>query len=113
MILLCNFNNCRRADIVCETGAAARPGKVVGSVLRYGSGLNSAAEVYDQRRVVRNPAVPLQYTSSSCSYPRRNPSCKNQRGDEDGIEGSSIAQPKPCIAREVTAAANGGTGGNW
>ncbi|KAM0948598.1 putative mitogen-activated protein kinase CMGC-MAPK family [Dioscorea sansibarensis] len=94
-------------------GAAARPGKVVGSVLRYGSGLNSAAEVYDQRRIVRNPAVPLQYTSSSCSYPRRNPSCKNQRGDEDGIEGPSITQPKPCIAREVTAAPNGGTGGNW
>ncbi|GLT70971.1 hypothetical protein SLA2020_430170 [Shorea laevis] len=42
-------------------GVAARPGKVVGSVLRYNNcGAAAAAEVLEQRRMVRNPAGTTQ-----------------------------------------------------
>ncbi|XP_028058800.1 mitogen-activated protein kinase 15-like isoform X4 [Camellia sinensis] len=87
--------------------AAARPGKVVGSVLRYN---NCGAEALEHRRMVRNPAVPTQYAVSTS---RRNPGSKNERR-EDGVEGSSVLQPKPpqYVSRKV-AAAQGGSGSHW
>ncbi|KAF8387988.1 hypothetical protein HHK36_026654 [Tetracentron sinense] len=92
-------------------GGAAKPGKAVGSVLHYNCG--TTAEVFEQRRMVRNPSVPTQYTASGCSYPRRNPSCKNERGEGEVLEGSNGLQPKPqYMARKVTAA-QGGSGGPW
>ncbi|KAJ6790628.1 mitogen-activated protein kinase 15-like [Iris pallida] len=106
-----------------QGAVAARPGKVVGSVLRYNNnGTNTAVaaaeQLYEQqqqqqqRRSVRNPAaVPFQYAAaaSGCSYPRRNPSCK--RGEDEGAEGPTILpQPKPYMtaARKMPAAANAG-----
>ncbi|KAH9765358.1 mitogen-activated protein kinase 16 [Citrus sinensis] len=91
---------------------AARPGKVVSSVLRYNNcGAAAAAEALDQRRVVRNPAVSTQYAASS--YPRRSSACKNERVNDESVEGSNGLQPKPqYIARKV-AAAQGGSGSNW
>ncbi|KAF1895500.1 hypothetical protein Lal_00044151 [Lupinus albus] len=59
-------------------GVAARPGKVVGSVMRYNNcGVAMTAEA-EPRRGVRNPSVSAQNAASS--YPRRNPSCKNEGG---------------------------------
>lgn len=95
---------------------AARPGKVVGSVLRFNNcGAAAAAETLEQRRMVRNPAVPTQYTAATgCSYPRRNASCKNEREDNEVVDGSNGLQPKPpqYIPRKVTAA-QGGSGSQW
>ncbi|XP_022959082.1 mitogen-activated protein kinase 15-like [Cucurbita moschata] len=98
-------------------GNGARPGKVVGNVLRYNCGATAAAavapEVLEQRRMIRNPSIPPPYAATNCSYPRRNPSCKNERTDDEAIEGSNGLQPKPqYIARKV-AAAQGGPGNNW
>ncbi|XP_040995582.1 mitogen-activated protein kinase 15 isoform X2 [Juglans microcarpa x Juglans regia] len=88
-------------------GVAARPGKVVGSVLRYNNcGAAAAAEALEQRRMVRNPSGTTQYSASNGSYSRRNPSCKNERGEDDGVESSKY------MARKV-AAAQGGSGGHW
>ncbi|KAG1338452.1 putative Serine/threonine protein kinase [Cocos nucifera] len=83
--------------LFCMTGAGARPGKVVGSLLHYNNHTTSGPELYEQRRATRNPAIPTQYASS---YPRRNPSCKSEREDE-GIEGAKVVQPKPCVASKV------------
>ncbi|KAG5560057.1 hypothetical protein RHGRI_003371 [Rhododendron griersonianum] len=90
-------------------GGGARPGKVVSSVLRYS---NCGAETLEQRRMVRNPAAPTQYPVSSSSYPRRNPSGKNERGGEDGVEGSNGLQPNPQFMARKVAAAQGGSGGS-
>ncbi|KAG2727375.1 hypothetical protein I3843_01G149600 [Carya illinoinensis] len=88
-------------------GVAARPGKVVGSVLRYNNcGAAAAAEALEQRRMFRNPSGATQHSASNGSYPRRNPSCKNERGEDDGVESSKY------MARKV-AAAQGGSGGHW
>ncbi|XP_057485470.1 mitogen-activated protein kinase 15-like isoform X1 [Actinidia eriantha] len=96
-----------------QAGGAARPGKVVSSVLRYNNcGAAAAAETLEQRRMVRNPAVPTQFPVSSSSYPRRNPGCKNERG-EDGVEGSNGLQPKPPYMPRKVAAAQGGPGSHW
>ncbi|XP_011656640.1 mitogen-activated protein kinase 15 isoform X1 [Cucumis sativus] len=99
-----------------QAGNGARPGKVVGSVLRYNCGAAAAAvapEVLEQRRMTRNPSIPPQYAGNNCSYTRRNSSCKNERADEEAIEGPNGLQPKPqYIARKV-AAAQGGPGNNW
>ncbi|XP_031402771.1 mitogen-activated protein kinase 15 isoform X1 [Punica granatum] len=99
-------------------GAAARPGKVVGSVLRYnncGAAAAVAAEAVEQRRMVRNPAGPAQY-SSSTSYPRRNSVsvCKNERGEEEALEGvPNGMQPKAQYMQRKVAAAQGGSGSHW
>lgn len=90
------------------SGVAARPRKVTGSVLHYNGGVAGA----EQRRMIRNPPVSVQYAASSCSYPKRNPSCKNERA-EDGIEGSNGLQSKPPYIAQKVAAAQGGGGGNW
>ncbi|XP_065863449.1 mitogen-activated protein kinase 16 isoform X1 [Euphorbia lathyris] len=89
---------------------AARPGKVVSSVLRYNN--CGTAEALEQRRMGRNPAISNQYNAAS--YPRRNAPCKNERGDDEGVEGSNGLQPKPpqYMARKV-AAAQGGPGSHW
>lgn len=101
-------------------GAAARPGKIVGSVLRYNN-CNAAAgvnaEAVEQRRMMRNLAGPVQYSSSAnCSYPRRNSSsvCKNERGEEEALEGvpSGMQRNAQHIQRKV-AAAQGGSGSHW
>ncbi|KAL5150847.1 Mitogen-activated protein kinase 16 [Glycine soja] len=95
-------------------GVAARPGKVVGSVMRYNNcGVAGTAEA-EQRRVVRNPSVSAQYAASSCSYPRRNSGYKSERGTEEGgIEGSNGLQPKPQYMARKVAAAQAGPGGQW
>ncbi|KAK4266427.1 hypothetical protein QN277_027350 [Acacia crassicarpa] len=89
-------------------GVAARPGKVVGSALRYNNcAAVATTEAFEQRRIIRNPSVPAHYAASSCSYPRRNPSCKNEGAEDDGIETSNGMQPKPqYMARKVAAAQN-------
>ncbi|XWS35073.1 hypothetical protein CRYUN_Cryun21dG0094800 [Craigia yunnanensis] len=92
---------------------AARPGKVLGSVLRYNNcGAAAAAETLEQRRMVWNPIVPTQYTDTNCSYPRRNSVCKNDRG-EDVVEGSNRLQPKPQYMARKVAAAQGVSGSQW
>ncbi|XP_057956817.1 mitogen-activated protein kinase 15 isoform X1 [Malania oleifera] len=92
----------------------ARPGKVVGSVLRYNNcGAAAAAETLEQRRMVRNPVVPTHYTASGCSYPRRNAGCKNERGEDEVVEGSNGLQPKPQYMARKVAAAQAGPGSQW
>jgi len=98
---------------LCFPGAAARPGKVVGSLLRYNCGAAATAEVMEQRRMTRNPSIPPQYGAPGSSYPKRNPGCKNERGEDEGMEVSNGIQPKPqYIARKV-AAAQGVPGTHW
>lgn len=99
------------------------PGKVVGSMLRYNNNCaNPAAadQLYDQqRRLTRNASgIPSQYRNGSvgCSYPRRNPSCKNDRGQDEGVEGTAVVpQPKPYVGavRKVAAVAHGGQSIQW
>ncbi|RYR76257.1 hypothetical protein Ahy_A01g000867 isoform C [Arachis hypogaea] len=94
-------------------GIAARSGRVAGSALNYNNcGVAVTAEAA-QRRMVRNPPVSTQYAASSCSYPRRNPSCKTERPEDNGIEGSNGLQPKPQYMARKVAAAQGGAGGHW
>lgn len=95
-----------------STAGAARPGKVVSSVLRYNNCGAASAENLDQRRMTRNPATSTQYTTANCSYPKRNPACKNEREDE-GVEGSNGLQPKPQYMARKVAAAQGGPGNHW
>ncbi|KAE8677688.1 Mitogen-activated protein kinase 16 [Hibiscus syriacus] len=88
---------------------AARPGKVVGSVMRYNNcGAVAAGEALEQRRMVRNPIAPTQY-----AYPRRNPVCKNDRGEDEVVEGSTELQPKPQYMARKVAAAQGGSRSQW
>lgn len=111
---VCAFSGSRLIMMVFAAGTASRPGKVIGSVLRYNNcGATAAsAEATEQRKVVRNPGIPAQYLIPSSSYPRKHPSCKNERG-EDGPEASNGMQPKPdlYVARKV--AAQGGNGSHW
>ena len=96
-----------------NAAGAARPGKVVGSVLHYNNCASAAAETLEQRRMVRNPTVPTQYTATNCSYPRRNSVCKNDRGEDEVVEGSNCLQPKPQYMARKVAAAQGGSGSQW
>ncbi|KAK4283622.1 hypothetical protein QN277_000552 [Acacia crassicarpa] len=92
----------------------ARPGKVVGSVLRYNCGAAATADAFEQQRqMARNTPVSAQYAASSCSYPRRNPGCKNERAEDDGMEGSNGLQPKPQYVPRKVAAAQGGASSHW
>lgn len=105
--------------------AVARPGKAVGSVLRYNNnGTNAAVAAADQlyeqqRRSIRNSAgITSQYSNGSvgCSYPRRNPSCKSDRVEDEGAGGPAIVpKPKPYVgaARKVAAVAHGGQSIPW
>ncbi|KAI0518624.1 hypothetical protein KFK09_006060 [Dendrobium nobile] len=92
-------------------GTALRPGKANASMLRQNNSTNSGADPFEQRRIARNPITNPQFNSSNCSYPRRNPSCKNERGDE-GIEGANLVQHKPYLSRKV-AAAQAGPSSHW
>lgn len=92
-------------------GVAARPGKVVGTVLRYNN-CGAAATAEEQRRMTRNPVNTTQYSASNGSYPRRNPNCKNDRCEDDGVESSNGLQPKPPYMPRKVAAAQGGSG-HW
>ncbi|KAF9604703.1 hypothetical protein IFM89_009139 [Coptis chinensis] len=84
-------------------GSAAKPGKVVGSVMRYNN-CGTSAEMYQQRRMISDPSLPAQFTTPGNSYPRRNSSCKSEREDEI-LDGSNGVQPKPqYLARKVAAA---------
>ncbi|KAH1243728.1 Mitogen-activated protein kinase 16 [Glycine max] len=95
------------------SGVAARPGKVVGSILHYNNCGAAVTADAEQRRMGRNPSVSAQYAAPSSSYPRRNPSCKSERAEEV-IEGANGLQTKPQhITQKVAAAALGGPGGNW
>ena len=85
-----------------EAGAAvARPGKVVGSVLRYnncGAATGVEAIEQQQRRMVRNPAGAAQ-------YPKRTPQpCKSNRGDEDSEGSSRLKQNPQYIPQKVGGA---------
>ncbi|KAK3189939.1 hypothetical protein Dsin_029500 [Dipteronia sinensis] len=102
-----------RLPIQVPQAGAARPGKVVSSALRYNNcSAAAAAEALDQRRMgVRNPAVSTQYNASS--YPRRSAACKNERVDDDAVEGSNGLQPKPQYMARKVAAAQSGSGSNW
>ncbi|KAK4856588.1 hypothetical protein QYF36_019001 [Acer negundo] len=102
-----------RLPIQVPQAGAARPGKVVSSALRYNNcSAAAAAEALDQRRMgVRNPAVSTQYNASS--YPRRSAACKNERVDDEAVEGSNGLQPKPQYMARKVAAAQSGSGSNW
>ena len=83
--------------------------------MRYNNcGAVAAAEVLEQqRRMMRNPGMPNQFSTSSCAYPKRNPGCINERGEDHGMDGSTTVQPKPpYLARKVAAGQNG-TGSHW
>lgn len=93
---------------------APRPGKVVGSLLRYNNcGAAIAAESLEQRRMINNPAISTQYAAQNPSYPRRSAPCKNDRGEDEGAEGSTGLQPKPQYVARKVAAAQGGPGSHW
>ncbi|CAM8902996.1 unnamed protein product [Rhodiola kirilowii] len=99
-------------------GAVARPGKVIGSVLRYGNcGVAAASEAVDQQRMVRNSPAQSQYIPADGTYPRRNPGIRSEKGEDDGIESSIGMKPKPhYLARKMAAAATsaqGSTGHQW
>ncbi|CAL4895748.1 unnamed protein product [Urochloa decumbens] len=93
-------------------GAAARPGKAVGTVLQYNPGSGSAAEQYEQRRVARHPAIAPNNIPSGSSYPRRNQTCKSETGDAERMDMSQAGQPKPYAATKLPATVDG-RGGHW
>ena len=99
--------------VVNEAGAAvARPGKVVGSVLRYnncGAATGVEALEQQQRRMVRNPVGVAQYPKRS-SQP-----CKSSRGDEDcdSAEGSSRLKQNPQYLPQKVAAAQDTAMSRW
>ncbi|XP_062179681.1 mitogen-activated protein kinase 14-like isoform X2 [Phragmites australis] len=93
-------------------GAAARPGKAVGSVLQYNSCSTRAADQYEQRRVARNTAVAPNNVPSGNSYPRRNQTCKSETGDPGRIDVNQAGQPKPYAANKLPATVDG-SGGHW
>lgn len=97
-----------------EAGAAvARPGKVVGSVLRYnncGAATGVEALEQQQRRIVRNPAA------AAAQYPKRSQVCKSNRGDEDcaaSAEGPSRLTQNPQYIPQKVAAAQDTAMSRW
>lgn len=92
--------------------AAARPGKVVGSVLRYGNCSTSGTEQYEQRRVVRSPGIAPNGVTSGSSYPRRNNTCKSETGEAERIDTNQGGPPKPYVANKLPATVDG-RNGHW
>lgn len=94
-----------------DQGASFRSGRVNGSVIRQSSG----ADPSEQRRAA--------YSSSNCSYPRRNPGNKSERGDEGrnpggysserGEEGIIMQHKQPYLSRKAAAAAHAGSSSQW
>ncbi|KAL3634564.1 Mitogen-activated protein kinase 16 [Castilleja foliolosa] len=96
-----------------QARGAARPGKIIGPMLRYNNGGSSSVETTEERKMTRNPNIPAQYIVPSSSYPRKqHPVCKVE-GGEGVNKGPNGLQPKPdhYMARKVAAAQ--GTPGNW
>ncbi|KAI3496426.1 hypothetical protein L1887_38787 [Cichorium endivia] len=102
-----------------QGGSAARPGKVVGSVMRYNGAPPAAAagagDTLEQRRGGRsNPvAAPTQFPLPASSYPRRSTNsaaCKNDKV-ETTIEVSGTRPP--YVPRKLAAAQGGGPGSQW
>nr|GEU66794.1 mitogen-activated protein kinase 15 [Tanacetum cinerariifolium] len=97
-----------------QGGSAARPGKVVGSVMRYN---NDAA--LEQRRVSgRNNnnnavAAPTQFPLPASSYPRRSSTCKNDKVETTIEVSSNGLQARPPYIPRKVAAAQGGSGSQW
>ncbi|KAI4311230.1 hypothetical protein MLD38_036140 [Melastoma candidum] len=104
-----------RFPLQVSQNGGARPGKVVGSVLRHNNGRTGVSvpmEAVDVR-TTRNPAVAAQHTSASM-YPRRtNSACKNERGEDESLEVQNAMQPKPQYMARKVAAAQGGPGDRW
>ncbi|CAH9099538.1 unnamed protein product [Cuscuta europaea] len=101
-------------------GDAARPGRIVSSVMRYNGSGSAATEVVEQQRRVLNKNHPTtatmpQYAISNptTTYSRRHPSCKSERGEEgsEGTNGVPKTTADHYIARKVPAAAPGGSSG--
>ncbi|KAL6864679.1 hypothetical protein ACP4OV_015830 [Aristida adscensionis] len=93
-------------------GAAARPGKAVGSVMQYSSSPASAAEQYEQRKVARHPAIAPNNIPCGSSYSRRSQTCKGETGDAERIDMNQAGQPKPYAANKLPATVDG-RGGHW
>ncbi|XP_051128608.1 mitogen-activated protein kinase 15-like isoform X3 [Andrographis paniculata] len=94
---------------------AARPGKVIGSILRYnncGAAAVSTEPVEQQRKVVRNPGIPAKYIGPNGSYSRKHPGCKNESGDDD-TGGSNGMPPKPDLFMSRKVAAQAVSGSHW
>ncbi|CAN1852329.1 Mitogen-activated protein kinase 16 [Linum perenne] len=117
-LILCDQAIALHFTVICanlndiSTAGPARPGKVVGSVLRYNN-CATASDTVDQRRMIRNPSATTQYTSANGSYPRTNASCKNERGEDEGIERPVGLQPKPQYMARKVSTAQGGPGSQW
>lgn len=110
---------------VPQGGSAARPGKVVGNVMRYSNGgpppaaAAGAGDSLEQRRGGRsNPvAAPTQFPLPASSYPRRSTNsaaCKNDKV-ETAIEvsGNGLQARPPYVPRKLAAAQGGGPGSQW
>ncbi|XP_062198295.1 mitogen-activated protein kinase 15 [Phragmites australis] len=93
-------------------GSAMRPGKVVGSAMRYGSCSSSAADQYEQRRIARNPAIAPNGVSPRNSYPRRIPTCKSETCEAERIDADQAGQPKPYIPNKLPTTVDG-RNGHW
>lgn len=104
-------------------GSAARPGKVVGSVMRYNNCGPPAAplgsgDAFEQRRASRNNpvAAPTQFPVPASSYPRRSTNsatCKNDKVETTIEVSSNGLQTRPPYVPRKVAAAQGGTGSQW
>ncbi|KAL4564515.1 hypothetical protein LXL04_028579 [Taraxacum kok-saghyz] len=110
---------------VPQGGSAARPGKVVGNVMRYSNGgpppaaAAGVGDTLEQRRGGRsNPvAAPTQFPLPASSYPRRSTNsaaCKNDKV-ETAIEvsGNGLQARPPYVPRKLAAAQGGGPGSQW
>ncbi|CAM0958337.1 unnamed protein product [Alopecurus aequalis] len=97
---------------VGAAAAAARPGKVVGSVLRYGNCSTSGTDQYEQRRVARSPGIGPNGVPSGSSYPRRNNTCKSETGEAERIDVSQAGPPKPYTGSKLPATVDG-RNGHW
>ncbi|GER32348.1 mitogen-activated protein kinase [Striga asiatica] len=97
-----------------HSSGSARPGKIIGPMLRYNnSGPPPDKTTTEERKTLRNPNIPSQYIVPSSSYPRKHTECKID-GNEGMHEGPNGLQPKPDLymARKV-AAAQSGPGNHW
>uniref|UniRef100_A0ACD5W6T2 Uncharacterized protein n=1 Tax=Avena sativa TaxID=4498 RepID=A0ACD5W6T2_AVESA len=95
-----------------QAAAAARPGKVVGSVLRNGNCSTSGTDQYEQRRVARSPGIGPHGVPSGSSYPRRNNTCKSETGEAERIDVSHAGPPKPYAGNKLPATVDG-RNGHW
>uniref|UniRef100_A0A0A9BDW2 mitogen-activated protein kinase n=1 Tax=Arundo donax TaxID=35708 RepID=A0A0A9BDW2_ARUDO len=88
-------------------GGASRPGKVVGSTMRYGNYSSAAAEQYEQRRIARNSTIVPNGASPRSSYPTRVPTCKREIREAERINASQAGQPKPYIPNKLSTTVDG------